>query len=96
MEEPEDSEVVTEEPETKEEEGKEEVKEAADSSDTTEGKEEEANSEGEVEETNEEVVTCQVVLNPVYGNCYNFYLVDPSIGDAVFLLLLLLFFPILH
>ena len=22
----------------------------------------------------------QVVLNPVYGNCYNFYLVDPNIG----------------
>ena len=23
----------------------------------------------------------QVVLNPVYGNCYNFYLVDPDIGS---------------
>jgi len=24
----------------------------------------------------------EVVLNPVYGNCYNFYLVDPSIGQS--------------
>jgi len=24
----------------------------------------------------------EVVLNPVYGNCYNFYLVDPNIGQS--------------
>ena len=35
---------------------------------------------------NAEYTFYQVVLNPVYGNCYNFYLVDPSIGDAVFVL----------